>query len=248
MAWYCVNPSCPEQLIRNVEHFVSRSTLDIVGLGIKIVEQLINQGLVKDVADLYTLRAEDLLKLEGFAEKKVDNLLEAIETSKRQPLSRLVYALGIRGVGEVVGADLARHFGRLDALSQATVGELESIEGIGPNIAQAIVDWFAHEANQNVLRKLKAVGMWPVAEKSQAVGPQPLAGMTFVVTGTLANFSRDEAKAFIERFGGKVSSSVSSKTDYVVVGENPGSKLTKAQELDIRILDEAGLRRLAENQ
>jgi DNA ligase (NAD+) len=248
VAWYCVNPSCPEQLIRNVEHFVSRSTLDIVGLGIKIVEQLINQGLVKDVADLYTLKAEDLLKLEGFAEKKVENLLEAIETSKQQPLSRLIYALGIRGVGEVVGADLARHFGSLDALSQARVSELECIEGIGPNIAQAIVDWFSHEANQNVLRKLKSVGMWPAAEQTQSSGPQPLAGLTFVVTGTLASLSREEAKAFIESFGGKVSSSVSSKTDYVVVGENPGSKLTKAQELDVKILDEEGLRRLALNE
>lgn len=247
VAWYCVNPACPEQLIRNIEHFVSRSTLDIVGLGIKIVEQLVNEGLVKDVADLYTLKAEDLLELEGFGQKKVDNLLESIAASKEQTLSRFIYALGIRGVGEVVGADLARHYGSMDALMQTDMAELETIEGIGPNIAQAIIDWFAHESNQNVLRKLKAAGMWPVMEQQQESGPQPFAGKTFVVTGTLPNFSRTDAKEFIESYGGKVSSSVSSKTDYVVVGESPGSKLTKAEELGITILDEGQLRGLAQN-
>lgn len=247
VAWYCVNPACPEQLIRNMEHFVSRSTLDIDGLGIKIVEQLVNEGLVRDVADLYTLKPEDLLALEGFADKKVENLLESIEASKQQPLSRLIYALGIRGVGEVVGADLARYYGGMEALAQTSLEELESIEGIGPNIAQAIVDWFAHDSNQKVLKKLKAAGMWPIVEESEITGPQPFEGLTFVVTGTLPNFSRTEAKEFIESHGGKVTSSVSSRTTYVLVGEGPGAKFTKAQELGINILDEDQLRDLAQN-
>lgn len=247
VAWYCVNAACPEQLVRNVEHFVSRSTLDIVGLGIKIVEQLIDQGLVKDVADLYTLQRDKLLELEGFKDKKVDNLLASIETSKQQPLERLIFALGIRGVGEVVGADLARHFRDLDELSSAPAADLEEIEGIGPNIAEAIVDWFARPRNQAVLNKLKAVGMWPVSEpRTLSIGPMPLDGLTFVVTGTLPNFSRNDAKQFIQQHGGKVTGSVSAKTDYLVAGENAGSKLDKAQELDIPILDEKALRAMVD--
>jgi DNA ligase (NAD+) len=247
VAWYCVNPACPAQLVRNIEHYVSRSTLDIVGLGIKLVEQLVAEGLVSDVADLYTLKREELLELEGFAEKKADNLLASIEESKRRPLGRFIFALGIRGVGEVVGNDLAQHFQSLDRLAEASEEELLGIEGIGPNIAQAILDWFDHPANQKVLRKLKQAGMWPAAEtlSPDDGNPQTLVDLTFVVTGTLPNFSRNDAKAFIQAHGGKVTSSVSSKTSYVVVGENPGSKADKARELGIPVLDEAGLRSLA---
>ncbi len=246
VAWYCVNSACPEQLIRNVEHFVSRGTLDIVGMGIKIVEQLVNAGMVKDLADIYSLKRGKLLELEGFAGKKADNLLASIETSKTRSLSRLIYALGIRGVGEVVAADLARQFLSLDALSAAKVEDLEAVEGIGPNIAAAIVDWFARPANKKVLRKLKAAGMWPVEKpRAKPRGPQPFAGKTFVVTGTLEGFSRQGAKEFIESLGGKVSSSVSKNTDYVVAGADPGSKLAKANELGVPVLDEAGLRKLA---
>lgn len=246
VAWYCINPACPEQLVRNIEHFVSRATLDIAGLGIKIVEQLVAAGLVKDVADLYTLKRSDLLELEGFAEKKADNLLASIADSREKPLAKLLFALGIRGVGEVVAADLARRFGSLDALRQATQEELGRIEGIGPNISAAIVDWFGRQSNQNVLEKLHAAGMWPQAVSTTPAGPQPLTGLSFVVTGTLVGFTRDGVKEFIQDLGGKVINSVSKKTDYVVAGEGPGSKLVKANELGVPVLDEAGLRQLAQ--
>ncbi|MEW6718353.1 MAG: NAD-dependent DNA ligase LigA [Chloroflexota bacterium] len=249
VAWYCVNTACPEQLIRNLEHFVARHAMDIVGLGIKIVEQLVAEGLVGDFADLYTLRRADLLKLEGFADKKADNLLAAIQESKSHSLARLITALGIRGVGEVVAADLARFFPDLDTLAKATMEDLERIEGIGPNIAQAIVDWFNRPANVRVLGKLRAAGVWP-REKialEKPAGALPLAGLTFVVTGTLAGFTREGVKQFIQEHGGKVTDSVSSKTDFVVVGENPGSKLTKAQELGVQVIGEDRLRRLVES-
>jgi DNA ligase (NAD+) len=248
VAWYCVNVACPAQLVRNVEHFVSRGAMDIVGLGIKIVEQLIAAGLVKDVADLFTLKKEQLLQLEGFAEKKAENLLRAIEQAKGQSLSRLIVGLGIRGVGEVMAADLARHYPDLDALSRASVEELQQIEGIGPNIAQSIVDWFARPANQTVLAKLKKAGVWPRSQPAVASVPAagPLSGLTFVITGTLPGFSREEAKEFIEAHGGKVTDAVSKNTSYLVLGENPGSKLQKAQALGVKIISEAELRKLAE--
>jgi DNA ligase (NAD+) len=247
VAWYCVNAACPEQLVRNVEHFVSRGAMDIVGLGIKIVEQLIEARLVKDVADLYTLEKDQLLELEGFAEKKADNLLIAIQASRSQSLERVLTALGIRGVGEVMANDLTRHYTDLDALSQATEDQLQQIEGVGPNIAQAIVDWFARPANRKLLSKLQAAGVWPRAEARAAnVEAGPLSGLTFVVTGTLPGFSRDEVKEFIEAYGGKVTGSISKNTSYLVLGENPGSKLDSARELGVEIVDEAGLRNLVE--
>lgn len=249
VAWYCVNPACPEQLIRNIEHFVSRATLDIVGLGIKIVEQLVNEKLIKDVADLYSLSKDDLINLEGFAEKKVDNLLASIEKSKSQALEKLIFALGIRGVGEVVASDLTNYYSDLAQIAKASVEDFEKIEGIGPNIANAIVDWFSHPANQKVIEKLRLGGMWPTVDLDRVKdrGPQPFSGYTFVVTGTLAGYTRSEVKKLIEEKGGKVSSSVSKKTSYVVVGEKPGSKAKKANDLGIEILDEQGLRGMAEN-
>ncbi len=244
VAWYCVNAACPAQLVRNLEHFVSRSAMDIAGLGIKIVEQLVEAGLVHDVADLYTLRKEDLLRLEGFAEKKAQNLLNAIQASKSRPLARLINALGIRGVGEVTAAELARHYPDLDALAKASVEELMQIEGIGPNTAQAIVDWFSRPRNQRVLEKLKAAGVWPRSEIAAPSSTAALAGLTFVITGTLKSFTREEAKAFIEAHGGRVTESVSRNTNYLVVGENPGSKLQKARQLGIPLLDEEALQQL----
>jgi len=244
VAWYCVNAACPAQLVRNLEHFVSRSAMDINGLGIRIVEQLVQAKLLQDVADLYTLQREALLTLEGFAEKKADNLIQAIQTSRNQPLERLVNALGIRGVGEVMAADLTKHFKNLDELSNATMEQLQVIEGIGPNIAQSIVDWFSRPANQKVLSKLRAVGLWPQAEVQRNQSGTQLEGKTFVITGTLPGLTREEAKSLIESQQGKVTDSVSKKTSFVVVGENPGSKLEKARLLDIPILDEAGLRAL----
>ncbi|MEZ0396061.1 MAG: NAD-dependent DNA ligase LigA [Anaerolineales bacterium] len=255
VAWYCVNAACPAQLVRNVEHFVSKGAMDISGLGIKIVEKLIETGLVKDVADIYYLTRQGILeavtKKDRKSEKEppgkiADNLLAAIADSKRQPLPRLLAALGIRGVGEVVARDLARAFGSLDALAAASAEQLQMVEGIGPNIAAAIVDWFGREQNQKVLAKLKAAGVWPTGQPSAAGGPPsgPLSGLTFVVTGTLAGFSREGVKEFIEAHGGKVTDSVSKNTDYLVLGENPGSKLQKAQALGVKIIGEEELRRM----
>ncbi len=240
--WYCVNAACPAQLVRNLEHFVSRGAMDIVGLGIKIVEQLADSGLAKDAADLYSLTRSDLLGLEGFADKKADNLLQSIQTSKQQPLARLINALGIRGVGEVMAADLTSKYHSLDELSRATADQLQKIEGVGPNIALAIVDWFARPSNRSLLAKFRAAGVWPVIEQKQApetaAGKGALDGLTFVVTGTLPTLSRDEIKELIQKNGGKVTDSVSKKTSYLVVGEAAGSKLDKARELDVPTLDE----------
>ncbi len=247
VAWYCVNSACPEQLIRNLEHFVSRGAMDIVGLGIKIVEQLVNEDMIQDVADIYSLTKEDLLRLEGFADKKAENLLSSIEASKQQSLARLITALGIRGVGEVGAGDLARRFHDLEKLRTTTTEDLLLIEGIGPNIAQAIVDWFANPTNQKVLKKLAMFGVWPSGEESGHLDeiPKSFAGQTFVITGTLSGLTRQEAKELIESHGGKVTSSLSKKTSYLVLGTNPGSKLEKAQKLGIEILDEVKLHQLA---
>ncbi len=245
VAWYCVNAACPAQLVRNIEHFVSRGAMDITGLGIKIVEQLIESGLVKDVADLFTLQKEQLLELEGFADKKAENLLKSLEQAKAQSLNRLIVALGIHGVGEVMAGDLSRSFGDLSELSKVSAEELQQIEGLGPNIAESIVDWFSQTANQNLLKKLKAADVWPVAKKDEKKKEGALTGFTFVATGTLPTLSRDGVKEFIEQNGGKVTDSVSKKTSYLVLGENPGSKAEKAQTLGVKIINEAELRKLA---
>ena len=244
VAWYCVNAACPAQLVRNIEHFVSRGAMDIIGLGIKIVEQLIESGLVKDVADLFTLKKEQLLELEGFAEKKAENLLKSLEQTKDQSLNRLIVALGIHGVGEVMAGDLSRAFGDLSELSKISMHELQQIEGVGPNIAESIVDWFSQPANQKLLKKLKAADVWPVAKKDEKKKDGALTGFTFVVTGTLPTLSRDGVKEFIEQNGGKVTDSISKKTSYLVLGENPGSKAEKAQTLGVKIINEAELRKL----
>ena len=249
VAWYCVNTACPAQLVRNLEHFVSRSAMDIAGLGIKIVEQLVEAKLVGDAADLYTLRRENLLNLEGFAEKKADNLLQAVANSRSQPLARLINALGIRGVGEVTASDLAKAFGGLDALSQVDVNILQTIEGIGPNIAQGIVDWFSQPGNQRLLKKLSAAGVWPVLKRTVGVAETgAFVGLTFVVTGTLPTYEREEVKVFIQSHGGKVTDSVSKNTSYLVLGENPGSKLEKARQLGVNVIDEAGLLELVKSR
>ena len=246
VAWYCVNASCPAQLIRNLEHFVSRSAMDIEGMGIKIVRQFAENGLVGDVADIYRLNRDDILSLEGFADKKVENILNAIESSRQQPLYRLINAIGIKSVGEVMASDLAEYYKDLDELGRAAVDELQTIEGVGPNTAQEIVDWFSRPANQKVIHKLKEAGMWPVSvhQKSREDVTDVLQGMVFVVTGTLPGYSRDEIKRLIKQYGGKVTGSVSKKTSYLVAGENPGSKLDRARELGIAVLDQEALFRL----
>jgi DNA ligase (NAD+) len=245
VAWYCVNTACPAQIIRNIEHFVSRGAMDIVGLGIRIVEQLVHTGLINDVADLYTLNRQDLLKLEGFAEKKADNLIDAIDASRAMPLHRLINALGIHGVGEVAAEQLARHFPDLDALASAKPEAIESIEGFGPNTAQSIKNWFSIKRNLTVIEKLRESGVWPSAEVLRDKSSGALDGKRFVVTGTLVQFSRTEVKDFIKQNGGKVSDSVSSKTDFLVAGENAGSKFVKAKELGVPVISEEDLIALA---
>ena len=249
VAVYCVNAACPAQLVRNLEHFASRSAMDIEGLGIKIAKQLVEANLVSDVADIYRLNVNDLLSLEGFAEKKADNLLRAIDVSRGQSLTRLINALGIRGVGETVARDLAHHFQSIDALADATQEKLEGIEGIGPNTATTIVDWNVQTANQRLLKKLREGDVWPVEEEGMVEAtPQALSGLTFVLTGALPSLTRGEAKALIERHGGKVTGSVSRRTSYLVAGDTPGSKLERAREYGVSVLDEGSLLSLVKTE
>lgn len=246
VALFCVNAACPAQLVRQVEYFVSRGAMDIDGFGIKIGEQLAREGLIKDVADIYFLGREQLLSLEGFAEKKADNLLAAIEASKQQPFERVLIGLGIRYVGSTVAGLIVDAFPSIDALQKATQEQLEAVEGVGPRITESIIEWFKRPANQALIEKLRRAGVNLAAARPPGQAkPQSLAGLTFVITGTLPTWTREEAKAFIEQHGGKVSSSVSKKTSYLVVGEQPGSKLSKAQALGIPALGEEELKRLA---
>ncbi len=245
-AWYCVNSACPAQLVRSVEHFVSRGALDIAGFGIRQAELFVELGFVKDLADIYYLDAAKLVELEGFGEKKVANLMSAIAASKSQPPARLLTALGIQGVGEVVAEDLMSHYDSLDALAAAPLAELQAIPGIGPVLAQSIADWFAQEPNQHVLARLKAAGVTTAQAPRAAAqtGALPLAGLTFVITGTLPTLSRDQAKDLVKTYGGKVTDSVSKNTSYLLAGEAAGSKLAKAQQLGVPVIAEDELRRM----
>jgi DNA ligase (NAD+) len=247
VAWFCRNPACPARLVRYLEHFVSRGAMEIAGFGVRIGEQLIAAGLIRDIADIYYLRKEDLLNLEGFAEKKAENLIQAIENSKARPLGRLITALGIGGVGEVGAATLAATFGNLERLSEANLEVLTEVEGVGPNIAAEIAGWFSLPENQQVLAKLKDAGVWPVevGRLSPEGGPGPLDGLVFVVTGTLTQFSRDGISEFIQQNGGKVTGSVSKNTNYLLAGDSPGSKLDKAQSLGVPVIGEEELLKLA---
>ena len=247
VALFCVNAACPAQLIRQIEYFVSRSALDIEGFGIKIGEQLAQAGLLTDIADIYFVSREQLLELEGFAEKKADNLLEALAASKTQPFERVLIGLGIRYVGSTVARLIVDAFPSIEALQNATQADLEAIEGVGPRIAESIVEWFKRPAQQILIQKLHQAGVQLEKRSDPTIttAAQTLAGKTFVITGTLPTWGRDEAKRFIEQHGGKVTGSVSPKTDYLLAGEKAGSKLTKAQTLGVPILDEAGLKQLA---
>ena len=240
VAFYCSNPACPERVARNVIFFVSRGAMDIDGLGENGVRLLMEQGLLADEGDIFYLKADDLLALEGFAQKKVDNLLASIEAAKSRPLWRLITSLGIRGVGSTVAGVLATHFFTLDALAAATLDDLTTVDGIGPHTATAIVEWFAQPHSHELIEKFRAAGVNLQAEQREQASDK-LAGLTFVLTGTLPTMSRDEASGLIESNGGSVKSSVSKKTDYVVAGEAAGSKLTKAQDLGVPILSEADL-------
>jgi DNA ligase (NAD+) len=243
VAYRCPNFGvCPAQLVRRVEYFVSRGALDIVGIGERQAEFFVERGLVKDVADLYRLQAEDLRGLEGYGEKKIGNLLAAIESSKQRPLHRVIVGLGIRFVGEVVAQLLAARVGSLDALAAASEEQIDAIDGIGPAIAQSVVQFFAVPANRDLVQKLKQVGVRTEADAPVQPAGDGLAGRTFVITGTLPTLSREQATEFIQSHGGKVTGSVTKKTSYLVVGADPGgAKYTKAVELGIPQLDEAGL-------
>ncbi len=247
--YYCINASCPAQLVARVEHFASRGAMDIEGFGERLARTFVEKGLLRDVADFYYLRPEDVLAMEGFAEKSVENLLQAIEESKERPLWRLITGLGIRGVGATVAQLLTRRFASLQELMQASDEQLEAVEGLGPHTSQNIVDFFAQERNQQVIEKLRQAGirMTRLPEEA-AVEEGPLSGLTFVITGTLPTLSRDEATEFIEARGGRVTSSVSRNTSYLLIGDGPGgTKVRRAQELDVPSIDEEGLRALEDS-
>jgi DNA ligase (NAD+) len=235
----CVNVDCPALLHGTVEHWGSRGVMNIEGLGEAAVAQLLERGLVRSVADLYKLTLEQVVSLDRFAEKSARTLLKEIDQSKHAGLARVLMGLGIRFVGERTAELLAQEFGSIDAIMNASAEDLERVEEVGPRISRAILDFFARPANRELIDHLHAAGVNMTAEKKQRT--TQLAGLTFVLTGTLPNLSREDAKARIEAAGGKVAGSVSKKTSYVVAGEEAGSKLDKAQELKIPILDEPGL-------
>jgi DNA ligase (NAD+) len=235
---------CPAQRKQALLHFASRRALDIEGLGDKLVDQLVDAGLVHTPADIYKLRVDDLTELERMAEKSAANVIAAIEGSKATTLARFIYGLGIRHVGETTAKDLARHFGRLDPLLSEDEATLLEVHDVGPVLAESIARFFAERHNREVIAALRKAGVHWTESEPQRASAGPLAGLTFVLTGTLPGLTREDAKARIEEAGGKVAGSVSRKTSYVVAGADSGSKLQKAVELEIPVLDEAGLQKL----
>ncbi len=243
----CVAADCPAQLIGRLLHFASRRAMRIEGLGFALVDQLIAKQVVKDVADLYSLKLADLVSLERMAEKSASNVLAQIEASKARDLWHLIYGLGIRHVGERTAGILAQHFGSLQRLAEASVAELDEIHEIGLTMAQSIHDWFDDPGNKRLCERLRAAGVHTEAEQpSRALADERFAGKIFVLTGTLPSMARDEARALIEANGGRVTSSVSKKTDFVVAGAEPGSKLDKANQLGVKVIDEAAFRAMIE--
>ncbi len=240
-AYYCPNRQCPAQRYRLLEHFVGRGAMDIDGIGEQLAYLLMERGFVRDGADLYRLkeRRDELLQIERMGEKSVDHLLASIEESKARPLAQVLIALGIRHVGGEVASVLANHFGSIDALMEATAEQIAEIAGIGPKIAESIREFFSLEENRQVVEKLRVAGV-NLREESGGAREGPLSGLSFVVTGRLEHFSRDGAKSLIKRHGGAAGSSVTKKTDYLVVGAEAGSKLQKAQQLGTKVLDEDG--------
>ena len=233
----CININCPAQIKERIKHYASRNAMNIEGLGDRIVELLFERGLVKSIADLYRLKKSDLMVLPGFASKSAQNLLDAIEASKKTTFARFLYALGIRHVGEHTAQLLAEHFKNIDELAKASVEELMTIEGIGPEVASSIHDFFANPENQKLIKELFELGV-SFEEEKKPSAETPLSGKTVVLTGALDSMTREQAKVLIQRAGGKVGSSVSRKTDLVVVGKDPGSKYDKAKKLGIRMIGE----------
>ena len=239
----CINANCPAKLRETILHFASRGVMNIDGMGDALVSQLTEHGLVKNVADIYKLTKKDLLSLERFAEKSAQNILDEIEVSKKLPLERVIYGLGIRFVGERTAQFLAEHFGSMEALEQASIEELQKVSEVGPRIAESISGFFSIAANRKLVERLREAGLTLSGDKKQR--GIKLAGKTFVLTGTLAHFTRDEAKKMIEDAGGKVTGSVSKKTDYVVAGADAGSKLDKAKELKVKVIGESEMEQLS---
>ena len=238
----CVNANCPAKLRETILHFASRGVMNIDGMGDALVTQLTDRGMVKNVADIYKLTKPDLLSLERMGDKSAQNVLDEIEASKKLPLGRVIFGLGIRFVGERTAQFLAEHFGSIDALMNASLEELEDVNEVGPRIAESIREFFDEPRNRELIKRLRDAGL-TFAGKKRERGTK-LAGKTFVLTGTLARYSRDEAKKMIEDAGGRVSGSVSKKTDYVVAGSDAGSKLDKAKELGVPVIEEAEMEKL----
>jgi DNA ligase (NAD+) len=243
VAYRCVNAACPAKRKESLIHYARRDAMNIDGLGEKIVDQLVDKGLVEDVADLYRLKQEDLVPLERMAEKSAQNLLDEIEASKKNGLARLVYALGIRFVGERTGQLLAEHFDSLKEIAEASEEKLTEVHEVGPKVAASIAEFFSEAANRKLIAKLEKAGVKLTAER-KALKDRRLAGKTFVFTGGLERHSREQAGELVMSHGGKVTSSVSKKTDYVVVGADPGSKYDQAKKLGVTILDESGFEKL----
>jgi DNA ligase (NAD+) len=240
----CIAADCPAQLEGRLLHFASRRAMRIEGLGESLVHQFVESEKVRDAGDLYSLTLDDIASLERMAKKSATNLLGQIEASKQRDLSNLIYALGLRHVGDRTATTLARQFGSLEALSKATVEELDDVPEIGLTVAESVRDWFDDEGNIELCRRLEAAGVRTRMEKSSGTADDTLAGKLFVLTGTLAAYTRDEAWAAIETRGGRVTSSVSKKTDFVVAGEEAGSKLDKAKELGVTVIDEAAFKKM----
>jgi DNA ligase (NAD+) len=238
----CVNANCPAKLRETILHFASRGVMNIDGMGDALVNQLTERGLVKNVADIYQLTKGDLLSLERMGDKSAQNILDEIENSKKLPLERLIYGLGIRMVGERTAQFLAEDFGSMEALERATVEELQNVNEVGPRIAESIVEFFGVAANRKLIERLREAGLTLTGKKKQR--GTKLAGKTFVLTGTLEHFTRDEAKKMIEDAGGKVTGSVSKKTDYVIAGADAGSKLDKAKDFGVKVVDEKEMEKI----
>lgn len=252
VAIYCVNAQCPAQRIRHIEHWASRGAMDVEGLGVRVTELLVENGLVRDVADLYAIDRESLIALEGFGEKRADNLLQALDASRSRPFWRVLAALGIRGVGTQVAQILSAHYPSIDDLMASDIAELTEIDGIGPVIARDIVAYFERSGNRELIARLRQRGVQMHAEEpspSEEPAKQPLQGLSLVITGTLPGLSRQQATELITAAGGRVVGSVSSKTDYLVMGDAPGaSKVQQAAKYGVPTLDENGLRALLSGQ
>jgi DNA ligase (NAD+) len=238
----CIGLDCPAQLKGRIKHFASKRAMDIEGLGVRLIDQLVDKGLIKDVADIYYIKKDELIELERMAEKSAQNIIDAIEASKTKPLSKFLYALGIRHVGETTAEDLARRFSRLDDFFHLSEEDLREVEGIGPEVSASVYQFFRDKKNKESIERLKKAGVKLIEPK--VTGKAKLAGKTFLFTGALKSFGRDEVRNMVESMGGMTASSVSKKVDFVVVGEDPGSKFDKAKELGIKTLTEEEFKKM----